>query len=149
MVKTVEAETREMMRDHFKARLLPLRPHRVNDTCFTDTFFSSIKSVRGYSMWQLYSLQETCHDTVFLMKRKSEVPSTLEDYVQEVGAPNIIVYDGTKEATSNKWTNVLHHFCMDECSTEAYHQNQNLAERRGGNLKSHFDLLFHKTGADA
>ena len=32
MVPTVEAETREYMRDHFKTRLPMLRPHRVNDT---------------------------------------------------------------------------------------------------------------------
>lgn len=40
MVRTVEAEDREYMCDHFKERLLPLHPHRVDDVCFPDTFIS-------------------------------------------------------------------------------------------------------------
>mmetsp|Transcript_12883 Transcript_12883/g.18396 ORF Transcript_12883/g.18396 Transcript_12883/m.18396 type:complete len:193 (-) Transcript_12883:627-1205(-) len=31
LVDTVEAETSEYMRDHYKSRLLCLRPHRIND----------------------------------------------------------------------------------------------------------------------
>lgn len=55
MVPTVEAETRDYMRDHFKTRLPMLRPHRVNDTLYSDTFFSSVRSIRGYSMcWQCF-----------------------------------------------------------------------------------------------
>ena len=45
LVKTVEVESREMMHDHFTSRLLPLRPHQINDTCYTDTFFSSVRSI--------------------------------------------------------------------------------------------------------
>ena len=41
-VSTVEAETREYMRGHFKSRLMSLRPYRINYVCFSDTFFSSI-----------------------------------------------------------------------------------------------------------
>lgn len=55
MVQTVEAETRTYMRDHLKARLLPLHPHQINDTCFTNTFFSHITSVRGFTMFQMFS----------------------------------------------------------------------------------------------
>ena len=39
LIKSVEAETRELMRDHRLTRLYPLRPHRINDVCYTDTFF--------------------------------------------------------------------------------------------------------------
>jgi hypothetical protein len=40
MVPTVEAETREVMRDHLMSRLPELKLRRVNDTCYVDTFFS-------------------------------------------------------------------------------------------------------------
>ncbi|KAI2513042.1 hypothetical protein MHU86_1333 [Fragilaria crotonensis] len=49
LVKSVESETREIMRDHFQTRLPELKVRRVNDTCYVDTFFSSIPSVRGYT----------------------------------------------------------------------------------------------------
>jgi hypothetical protein len=55
LVPTVEAETRELMRDHFMTRLPELKVRRVNDTCFVDTFFSSIPSVRGYTCFNLYA----------------------------------------------------------------------------------------------
>jgi hypothetical protein len=43
MVDTVEAETREHMRDHLVSRLPELKVvHRVNDTACVHTFFSSI-----------------------------------------------------------------------------------------------------------
>ena len=49
LVPTVEAESREIMRDHFQTRLPELRVRRVNDTCCVDMFFSSIPSVRGFT----------------------------------------------------------------------------------------------------
>lgn len=50
LVQSVEAETREQMRDHFKTRLPELRLARRNDIVYVDTFFSSVKStIRGYT----------------------------------------------------------------------------------------------------
>ena len=46
-IKTLEMETREYMRDYRKSRSNPLRPMRIDDTLFTDTFYSSKKSIRG------------------------------------------------------------------------------------------------------
>ena len=50
MVQSVEAETREIMRDHFQTRLPQLKVRRVNDVCYVDTFFSSLPSIRGYTL---------------------------------------------------------------------------------------------------
>ena len=82
MVKTVEAESRTYMRDHLKARLLPLRPHRINDTCFTDTFFSKIPSVRGFTMFQMFAFWQSKFDVPYLMTRKSQAPSRFQDLVR-------------------------------------------------------------------
>ena len=48
MVQTMEAETRDYMRNHKKTRVWALRPRRINDTCYSDTFFSSVVSIRKY-----------------------------------------------------------------------------------------------------
>jgi hypothetical protein len=58
MVHTLEAETHEYMRDHFQACLRMLQPHHINDTLFTDMFFSSVVSVRGYDKFQMFSFYQ-------------------------------------------------------------------------------------------
>ena len=45
LVPTVEAETREIMRDHFQTHLPQLKVRRVNNMCYVDTFFASLPSV--------------------------------------------------------------------------------------------------------
>ena len=73
MVNTVEAETREFMRDHLRTRLPMLRPIRINDTCYHDVFFSSIRSIRGYKCFLVNALLNSAVDNVRLMKREAEV----------------------------------------------------------------------------
>ena len=48
MVKTLETETREYMRDHYKTRVWDLHPKHINDTYYSDTYFSGTKSIRGF-----------------------------------------------------------------------------------------------------
>ena len=57
LVKTLEAETREYMRDHRAQRVYSIRPKRINDTLYSDTFFSSLPSIRGYRMFQMFSFK--------------------------------------------------------------------------------------------
>ena len=42
MIRTLQSETRDYMRDHYKTRVWCLCPKRINDTCFLDTFPPSI-----------------------------------------------------------------------------------------------------------
>jgi hypothetical protein len=67
MVPTVEAETWEIMRDHLMSRLPELKIHCINDTCYVDTFFSLITSVRGFTCWTQYSFKRSGYDAVYLM----------------------------------------------------------------------------------
>ena len=77
LVPTVEAETREMMRDHFQTRLPELKVRYVNYTCYVDTFFLSYTSVRGFLCWNLYCFQRTGLDVAYLMRRRAQGPTTL------------------------------------------------------------------------
>ena len=145
LVMTVEAEQRELMRDHRVTRLLPLRPHRINDTVYSDTFFSSLTSIRGYSLFQLYCLAH-CHvDYVYLMRQKSQAPDTFSDFIRNVGAPNYMVNDSAQELTGSSWLKVAMHAVVETHCSEPEHQNQNLAERRGGALKDALQILFFNT----
>ena len=48
LVQKLESETKEYIQDHYKIRVWAPRPHRINDVLYTDTFFSSVPSIRGY-----------------------------------------------------------------------------------------------------
>ena len=146
-IKDDPAQSRMIMRDHYVARLLPLRPHRISDTCYTDTFFSSVKSVRGYKCFQLFSLKESKFDTTYLMKAKSQAFDALGDYVRYYGAPNLLIHDEAKEMKSNKWLDFVRKYAIPEHTSEPYHQNQNLAERRGGDIKTGLWFLLLKSEA--
>lgn len=140
MVPTVEAETREIMRDHFQTRLPELRLRRVNDTCYVDTFFSSVKSVRGYTCWTQYSFAKSGLDAVYLMRRRSQGPSTLPELITEYGAPNVMKSDNAPEFHGKRWVNCLRQNQITSAFTEPHHPNQNLCERRGGANKA---MLTH------
>ena len=89
MVPTVEAETREHMRDHILTRLPELKRRRLNVTVCVDTFFSSIKSVRRFTCWTQYSFVESGLDVVFPMRRRSQVYPTLPKLFSEYGIPRL------------------------------------------------------------
>ena len=48
MIKTLQAESREYLRDYYKTRVWALRPYMINDVMYSDTFFSFITSIRGF-----------------------------------------------------------------------------------------------------
>ena len=47
-VEPIESKRREIPRQYCKKRLLMLHPRRLKGHTDTDTFFSSVKSIRGY-----------------------------------------------------------------------------------------------------
>jgi transposase InsO family protein len=135
-ITTLESENRLIMRDHKKARALPLRPLRINERAYTDTFISKVISVRGYHYFQLFSFEKSKMDFVYLMRRKSQAPEALADLVRYVGAPTLLFHDNSREQTSKQWTSILRSFCIPNRTTEPHHPQQNLAERRGGDIKA-------------
>lgn len=146
LVPSIEAETREVMRDHFQTRLPELKVRRVNDTCYVDTFFSSVPSARGYTCWTLYSFQRTGLDVVYLMRRRAQGPSTLPRMVTDCGAPVKIKSDNAPEFKGKKWMSYLDSMSIQPEYTEAYHPNENLAERRGGAIKAATVHLLRVSG---
>ena len=146
LVPTVEAETRELMRDHFQTRLPELKVRRVNDTCYVDTFFSSVPSVRGFTCWNLYAFRRTGLDVGYLMKRRAQGPTTLPSMVTECGAPTVMKSDNAPEFKGRQWTSYLKSMSIVSEYTEAHHPNENLAERRGGAIKAATVHLLTVTG---
>ena len=130
MVQSVESETREIMRDHFHTRLPQLKVRRIKDTCYVDTFFSSIPSIRGFTCWNLFCFKRTGLDIVYLMRRRSQSPTTLPKLVTDCGAPTCMKSDNAPEFKGKRWVSYLENLTVESKFTEAHHPNENLAERR-------------------
>ena len=101
-VQTLQAETREYMKDHFKTRVWALRPRRINDVCYSDTFFSSICSIRGYKCFQLFAFKHSKYDKISLMRREASAPEAYEDLIRSIGAPNKTITDNARVLTGTK-----------------------------------------------
>ena len=106
-VISVEAKTREYMRDHQASCLPMLCPLRINDTCFHDVFFSSVTSIRGYTCFLVNALLHSQVDDVRLMRRESKVCDHFQDFIRQMGAPNKSVTDCASSFLGKTWNQQL------------------------------------------
>ena len=73
---------------------------RLNDTFYTDTMFSGIKSIRGNTCAQVFTNGKFVH--IELVARKSQAGEALNSMIDEVGIPDKLVFDGAKEQTGKE-----------------------------------------------
>ena len=145
MVTTLQAESREYLRDYYKTRVWCLRPRRIDDVMYSDTFFSSVISVRNFSCFQLFAFKASKFTKSMLMSRESQAPEKYEDIIRHYGAPNKTVTDNARVCTGKRWTKINRKYCIETGLSVPHHQNQNYAEGEGGNMKFRILKLFHNT----
>ena len=102
MITTLQSETRDYRRDYYKTCVWSLRPRRIDNVCYLNTFVSSMVSIRGLKCFQNFAFKASCYKYIELMKHKAEVPDIYEDALCEVGAPNKTVTDNVKVLTEVK-----------------------------------------------
>ena len=134
-VEPIEMELRDIPRQHRKKRISPLHPRRLGGRVDTDTFFSSVKSVRGYKCIQLFVHVESDFIFVRCMQRESHSHGAYQDFIREVGAPQMIVSDNAKTQTGKKWEATSQSYLIKQRRFAPYNQNQNKAERRIQDVK--------------
>ena len=133
------------MRDHYRTRAWILRPCRINDVIYSDTYFSSICSIRGYNCYQLFVFKYSKFDRIHLMRREVSDPEAYEDTIRTIGAPNKTVTDNTKELTGIKWTSINRKYCIESGVTVPHRQHQNYSEgvKVSSNLPSSSYIITH------
>ena len=145
MVQTLQAKTREYTRNHYKTKVWALRPRRIDDVMYSDTFFSNITSIRGFKCFQLFTYKYSKFERIELMKRKANAPEAYEDVIRSVGAPNKTVTDNAVVLTGLRWTRINCIYCIETDLTIPHHQHQNYAEGISGCFKLAVIKLFHNT----
>ena len=143
----VEMEQREIPRQHRKKRLLPLHPRRLSGRVDSDTFFASVKSIRGYKCVQFFV--HIPSDFIFCrcMQRESHSHGAYQDFIREIGAPEIIATDNSQTQTGKKWEATSRSIVTKQRKFSPHNQNQNKAERRIQDAKHKSVHVLEKSGA--
>ena len=121
---------------------------RLNEVIATDTYFSAIKSIEGYTCSQVYygCTSRTIH--VYGMKTESEFPSTYQDFLRDQGIPHTLRRDNAKSQKSQVITEINRELIVADSFTEPHHPHQNPAEGGGVKyLKSRSEILMNQSGA--
>jgi len=117
----------------------------VYDTCYLDTFFFSIASVRGYKCFQIFASKQSNYDVLRLMKREADAPNAYEDMIRNIGAPNKTVTDNAKVLTGVRRNTINRKYCIAIGIIVPNHQHQNYCEGICGNFKHALLKLYHNT----
>ncbi|MGH3055873.1 MAG: hypothetical protein ACRDL7_12945, partial [Gaiellaceae bacterium] len=134
------------MRQHFKARFPALNVARLREIFATDTFFASTPALGGVKMVQLYVGKTSYFTAIYGMHRETQMPSTLQTFIREWGAPSGLLSDNAKVETESAVGDILNMYSIKDMQTEPHHPNQNPAERRIKEVKSTTNILMDRTG---
>ena len=105
-ITSMEGETREYMRDYHKTRVFALRPRRLDEDLYVDCFFSSIRSICGYTCFQMHALKKSKMSITTNLKKESHAPDAYTDFIINYGAPNKTVSDNAQVYLGSKWTSI-------------------------------------------
>jgi len=139
----IEPESRLIPRQYRAQRAQSLHPVRLPGRVDTDPFYSTIPSVRGFKCLQLFVHVDSKFIWGKLMRREALSSGAYQDFIRNVGAPNLLVSDNSKNQAGNKWRDISRTYCIKHNFTAPKNQNQSHAERNIGTMKRHtFQLLW-------
>ncbi len=143
----VEMENRDAPRQHRKQRLLSLHPRRLQGRTDSDTFFASEKSIRNYTCVQLFFHVLSGYLYVRCMRREAHSHGAYQDFVRDIGAPNLLLTDNAQTQVGQKWTKTSRDNVTKQVATAPHNQQQNQAERKIRDVKTRVLLTLRKANA--
>ena len=87
-------------------------------------------------MFQMFALRDCKHEIPYIMHKKLQASEKVRYRICSVSAPHVMVNDNDRTMIGKAWMDTLRTFCTNDHLSEAYYQNQNLAERRDDNPKT-------------
>ena len=139
-------DVRYPMRRHYKSRFPGANVNRIRETFSTDTMFSSKPAIGGNTCVQLFVGNTSTFTAAYGMKRESEGIEALQDFVNQVGAPECIRRDNSKMQNSEAWTKYERKMQINSEMTEPHNQQMNPAERRIQTVKKGVNALMDRKG---
>ena len=155
--KTLEATTQLAMlsnkfpmRRHLSSLFPWLNRKHIDETIATDTIFSNVTNIGGYTCAQVYYGLTSHMINVFGLKTESENDDSLKDFLRQEGIPPIMRSDNAKSEKWGGWLETLRNFLIKAEHSEPHNQQQNPCELRAVKwLKEHAKIMMRRTGAPA
>ncbi|MGH7954766.1 MAG: hypothetical protein ACREOZ_02270 [Gloeomargaritales cyanobacterium] len=124
---------------HFKPRLPHMGLHRLTENMAMDTVYPKkgiiMKDYLGNTCAQLFVGTESNYLFVALLRRESEAPESLKDYIRYVGCPRHMYSDRSKMQLSRKVQQICRDAFIPQGTTEANSPWQNPCERQVQEVK--------------
>lgn len=110
-----------------RQRLDHMRFPNLRGKWYTDTWFATVKSLRGYKANQLFTNGKG-YDRPYPMVSKKDAPNGLMGFIHDVGIPQIIVSDNAQEEIRSEWGATCRKYRIKQEQTVPYCKWRNLAE---------------------
>jgi hypothetical protein len=94
---------------------------------YTNTMFSTTKSIRGNKCTQVFT-NGIGYDLFYPLKKEADAADALHDVIRSAGIPMELVSDGVRAETQGRFGTVVKEFHIKRRMTEAYSAWQNCAE---------------------
>ena len=146
-VPSLETENRRLPRQLFKNRHPWLRPRRLNEKVYTDTFEYKVKGVRRCV--QLFFNASSRVVSIYLIPSQTKIHEAYSDFITDIGAPTKMIADNHQsENKCEKVKKILRSHQIARRFTETNNQQQNRAERFIGWLKERAEAMKGETSMD-
>ena len=131
----IETDQQEIPRTNGKKRGATFSQRRLEGRTNSDTFVSYIKSIRGYRSVQLFIHLLTQYLWIACLRQEKDNHRAYQEYIREVGTPNILLTDNANSQVGKKWTgNSCKNMTQQRMSAPDKH-NKNASERKVNDVK--------------
>jgi hypothetical protein len=128
----------------FRSKMATLQYNHLKCRFYSDTLFSSKKSILNNQCGQLF-VTNFGYVKFVPMQLKSEASEALHEVIRDVGIPEQVHTDGAKDLTMGKWRKLCNEYGVKMTQTEKGSPWQNRAEIEIRELKRHTRRMMHVT----
>ena len=143
----LQMENRAIPQQQRQKRTHPLQNKRLEGRTCSDTFFSSVKSIRGFIGIQLFVHIASQFLYGAPLRRESESHGAYQDFNRDVGLANELLTDNAQTQTGKKWTATSRKNMTKQTTSAPHSQHQNPAERKVRDVKGRATFVMFRGGA--
>ena len=123
-----------------------MRYPNLKGKCYSDTFFVKVTLVRQHMCGQIFT-NGLGFNIPYPLARKGDSSLGLDQFIQEVGIPQVLITDEVKEETLGVWLSTCWKYQIKMEQTLPYSQWRNLAEASVCELKYSIHKATHQAGS--
>ena len=139
----IDMDQQKIPKMNCKKRGLPSAQQRLEGRTNFDILFLSIKSFPGFRCDQLFVHLLTHFLWIANPQKEKDNHGAYQDYIREVGTPNILLTGNSKNQTVRKWTETSQNNQKQQIMSAPDKQNQNASEQKINDIKHRvYNTLF-------